>query len=160
MSNKVEIIVKESDSELRKLKNNQTTLSKEKRIIALQRIKHCKDETRLSLANYLGVDRKTLRNWLKEYNEGGIEYMLEVRPRRQGSKIITQEIHDGLSDRLNDPKNSFLGYWDAQKWIEKEYGVEVKYHHLRKYLIQYFETKVKRPRKSHIKKDEGAVALF
>ena len=81
-------------------------------------------------------------------------------PRRAGSNIITTEIHNGISNRVNDPHNSFLGYWDAHQWIKREYNVEVKYHRVREYMIQHFGTKVKTVRKSHIKKDEQAVAFF
>ena len=160
MGKKLDLIIKESDSELRSLKQKQKTLAKQKRVIALLRIKNSMDASRQELSNYLGVDRKTLRRWLIEYRHGGIETMLEIRAKRKGSKIITQEIHEGLERRVTDPSNSFLGYWDAQQWVLSEYGVKVKYQRIREYLIQYFGTKVKRPRKTHVKKDAGAVALF
>jgi len=160
MAKRLGIIIKEDFKELESLRKRQTSLGKQKRIISLQRILESKDKTRQELANYLGVNRKTLRRWLLEYEQGGIETLLQVRPRRTGSRIITQQIHIGLESRLTDAKNSFLGYWDAQRWIETEYGVKVKYQRVREYLIKHFETKVKRPRKSHVKKDERAVALF
>lgn len=160
MSKKVEVQVKECIKALKNLQGQQTSLSKQKRVIALQRIKNSEDSTRQELSNYLGVNRKTLRRWLIEYNKGGIELLLANHPRRKGSKIITKEIHEGLESRVTDPKNSFRGYWDAQRWIASEYGIEVKYQRVREYLIKHFETKVKRPRKSHIKKDLSAVALF
>lgn len=160
MSKKVEINIKEDNRELNILKRQQKSLSKQKRIIALQRIKNSKDATRQELANYLNVNRKTLRRWLMEYNEGGIESIVALKPRRKGSNIISEKIHAGLQSRVNDPKNSFLGYWDAQRWIESEYGVKVKYQRVREYLIKHFGTSVKRPRKSHVKKDERAIALF
>lgn len=76
------------------------------------------------------------------------------------SKIISQEIHLGLEKRANDPHNPFLGYWDAQDWVKKEYGVEIKYQRIREYLIQHFLTKTKSPQKSHIKKDKQAEEAF
>ena len=156
----LKIEVKEGLEELERIKRIQTSLAKEKRVVALIRITNNADKTRQDLSNYLGVNRKTLRVWLMEYQSGGIEKMLEVRAKRKGSKIITNEIHKGLESRVKDSHNSFKGYWDAQNWVKEEYNVDVKYQRIREYLIQHFGTKVKKPRKSHIKKDEGAVALF
>ncbi len=160
MGKKAELEIKEDLKELRSLSKSQKSLQKQKRIVALLRIKASKDETRQDLSNYLGVHIRTLERWVNRYKTGGIEGLLSDKPRRIGSKIISEEIHAGLAKRVNDPKNSFKGYWDAQQWIKREYGIEVKYQRVREYLIQHFGTKVKSPRKSHIQKDEGAVALF
>ena len=160
MKTPLEISVKESVEELNRLKNSQTSLAKEKRVTALIRIVKEQDATRQDLSNYLGVDRKTLRIWLKEYKVGGIDNLLEVRSKHKGSVIITEEIHNGLKARVMDSHNCFRGYWDAQRWVEEKFGVDANYHLIRRYLIQHFGTKVKKPRKSHIKKDPRAVALF
>lgn len=160
MGKKITLEIEETREQLLKLKNKQTSLPKQKRVLALLHIKEGSIRFRADLAKELCVDRKTLRRWLHEYNEGGINKLLEVRPKFEGSRIITAEIHEGLKQRVEDPHNSFNGYWEAQDWIKREYGVDVKYHRVRGYLIKHFGTKVKRPRKSHIKKDEGAVALF
>lgn len=160
MINTLQIRIKESLSELVKIKRQQSTLAKEKRVQALIRLLKNPSELRSELALHLGVDRKTLRRWIIEYNEGGIDQMLEVRAKHKGSKIITQDMHDGLEKRLKDPRNSFRGYWDAQQWVKAEYGQEIHYHTLRNYLIQHFDTRVKQPRKSHTNKSESAVAVF
>ena len=44
------------------------------------------------------------------------------------SKIITDEIHQGLSRRVNSSEKPFLGYSDAKDWVLSEYGVEITYH--------------------------------
>ncbi|MCL5126869.1 hypothetical protein [Algibacter sp. L4_22] len=85
--------------------------------------------------------------------------LLTDKPKKK-SKIITKEIHDGLSKRLNSNAHGFLGYWDAQQWVLSQYNVDVKYHLLRQYLIKHFKTKLKSPRKSHYKKDDQAVNTF
>lgn len=95
-----------------------------------------------------------------QYNAHGIEDLVKIKPKRKGSKIITAEIHKGLEQRVNDPKNPFRGYWDAQHWVNEQYNVRVSYHLIREYLIKHFKTKVKRPRKSHIQKDPQAEEAF
>jgi len=160
MGKKAELPIKESLIELQLIRNSQVTLAKEKRVIALIRIKSNMDSTRQELADYLVVHIRSLERWINTYKSEGIDGLLAVKARRKGSKFITPEIHDELKKRVEDPKQGFLGYWDAQRWIESEYGVLVKYQRVREYLIKHFGTKVKTPRKSHTKKDARAVALF
>lgn len=160
MANSLEITIKEDLKELERLKRLQQSLAKEKRVIALIRISKSKDKSRQALADHLGVNRKTLRLWIKEYHKGGIEAMLEIKPKRKESTIFTSEIHEALEKRVMDIHNSFKGYWDAQNWLKSEFGLDVKYQTVREHLIRHFDTKVKRPRRSHVKKDPEAVALF
>jgi len=152
--------IKESFIKLENLRKSQTTLKFEKRVIALQRLKSEDCGTREELANFLGISKRTLESWITAYTTKGIEELLKIKARRKGSKIITLEVHQGLKERVTDPENSFLGYWDAHRWVEQEYGVKVTYHWLRKYMINKFETKVKSARKSHVKKDKKAQASF
>jgi len=88
--------------------------------------------------------------WLKDY---GISKMLiPVKQKQQRTLKIGKEIHQGLAKRLNNPKEGFLSYVSAQHWVEATYGVQINYNTLRFYMIDFFCSKIKRPRKSHIKK--------
>ena len=160
MGKKAFLDIKESILTLKKLRSKQHTLKREKRLKSLLLIKTGKFETRQQVADSVSVHIRTLEHWLKDYKEGGIDQMLTDKPRKKTSKIITAEIHNGLSQRVNDSHNPFLGYWDAQNWVKQQYGVDVKYHRIREYLIQHFKTKLKTPRKSHYKKDDGAEKVF
>lgn len=160
MGKKAQLTIEQTAEQLQKLYNLQRSLKRQKKIIALMRIKKQIDNTREDLSNYLGVHKRTLERWINAYLQGGIEQLLLIKPKRKDSKIITKDIHDGLAQRLKDPRDSFLGYWDAHRWIKITYGVEVNYHWLRKYMISKFGTKVKTPRKSHIKKDKDVKSSF
>lgn len=152
--------ITETVDELKKLLVKQKTLKGEKRIKCLVDIKSGKFDTRVQLADYLGVHIRTLERWLNSYKSGGVSELLTDKPKNKQSKIVTPAIHKGLERRVNDPHNPFLGYWDAQNWVNQEYGVEISYHRVREYLIQHFKTKLKTPRKSHYKKDEEAEKAF
>lgn len=152
--------IKESVTELKTLLCHKTSLKKEKRLKSLLLIKSGKFKTRQQVADNVFVHIRTLERWLSNYKEGGIDQMISDKPKNKGSKIITSEMHNALSDRVNDPKNPFLGYWDAQDWIKEEFDVDVKYQRIREYLIQHFKTKLKTPRKSHYKKDDEAEKAF
>lgn len=160
MGKKATLDITESVSELKKLLLKQKTIKGEKRIKCLLDIKNSKFDTRQELADYLLVHIRTLERWVSDYKDGGVVLMLNDRPKNKQSKIITPAIHKGLEQRVNDPHNPFLGYWDAQNWVMQEYGIDVKYQRIREYLKQHFRTKLKTPRKSHYKKDEEAEKAF
>jgi len=160
MGKSSKLIVLESDQELVKLKRLQTDLKSEKRIECLRLLKSKRFPTQEETAHYLGISRQTIVRWITAYNQGGIQGLLPQKTRDKKSKIITSEIHQGLANRVNSSDTPFLGYWDATDWVNAEYGVSIKYHWLRKYLIKHFKTKLKSPRKSHYKKDDQAIDAF
>ena len=155
-----EFPIKESVLELKLLRKKQSSYRIEKRVIWLESILCERFKTRKELADYLNISPRTQQRWTKQYVYFGIQGLLTDDPKNIKSRIITQEIHNGLSERVNSSTAPFLGYWEAQSWVFEQYGVEVKYHLLRHYLIQHFKTKLKSPRKSHYKKDEAAEKVF
>ena len=160
MGKKAHLDVKESKSELQKVLAKQKTFNTEKRVRCLIEIKSTRFGTRQELADYLCVHKRTLERWVNNYKSGGIVEMLSDKPKIKQSKIITPIIHQGLEQKVNDPHNPFLGYWEAQNWVQQVYGIEIKYQRIREYMIQHFKTKIKSPRKSHIKKDKQAEEAF
>jgi transposase len=160
MGKKAELDITESVSELKKLLLKQKTIKGEKRIKCLLEIRSSRFDTRQDLADYLLLHIRTLERWVNDYKDGGVVLMLNDKPKNKQSKIITPAIHKGLEQRVTDPHNPFLGYWDAQNWVKQEYGIDVKYQRIREYLKQHFRTKLKTPRKSHYKKDEEAEKAF
>ena len=62
--------------------------------------------------------------------------------------------------KLNDPKNGIRGYSELLEWVKEELGKDMKYITLVKYTEFHFGSKIKVARKSHVKKDEEAVASF
>lgn len=160
MKNPIHFEIAESLPELKNLRSKQPTLSKQKRVDCLIHIKTSKFKTRQELANHLGIHIRTQERWLTQYRNGGMASYISDEPQIRTSKIITSEIHEALEAKVNSSNSPFLGYWEAQQWVEGTFGVKIKYHWLRKYLITHFKTKLKSPRKSHYKKDEQAIEAF
>lgn len=152
--------IKESLIELKSLRKKQQNFNLEKRVLWLFYLKVNKFKTRVELCEYLDIDPRTQQRWTKQYREKGIEYLLTDLPNKRKSKTITKEIHKALEERLNSSENGFLGYWEAQQWVNEKYNIDIQYHWLRKYLITHFKTKLKSPRKSHYKKDDEAEKAF
>lgn len=155
-----EFLIKESALELKALRKRQCIFKYEKRLIWLESILTNRFKTRKQLADYLNITPKTSERWTVKYMDNGIDGLLSDEPKQIRSRIITPEMHNGLEAKVNSSTNPFLGYWDAQNWVYQTYGIEVKYHLLRHYLIQHFKTKLKSPRKSHYKKDDHAEKAF
>lgn len=160
MGKRAQLVIKESLAELKIYLTKQRTLKGEKRVKSLILIKTKKFDTRQDVSDYLGIHIRTLERWVTKYKTSGIDEMLYDKPKNKQSKIITPEIHTGLSERVNDPNNPFLGYWDAQNWVNETYAIDVKYQRIREYLQKHFKTKLKTPRKSHYKKDHQAEKAF
>ena len=160
MKSPLPFAIHESLSELKKIRSKQPNLYLQKRVDCLICIKTSKFRTRQELANYLGVHKRTQERWLNKYMENGLESLLSDKPKVRSSKIITPEIHQALAVRVNNSEAPFLGYWEAQQWVEETFGISIKYHWLRKYMVTHFKTKLKSPRKSHYQKDEQAIEAF
>ena len=112
------------------------------------------------LAAKTGVSRNSIATWKQTYNSGGIE---ELSADQRGGDFIS---HISAADKkkieqkISNPKNAFTSFGDAQTWLKEELGIDKKYHAVNKYLKRNFGAKLKVGRKSHVRKDEAAVAVF
>lgn len=161
MGKHISFKVKQTSSELRSLIRKE---SNSKNILRLQSLLHIKEKTfekQSDLADHLGYNVRTMELWLKVYKEKGINSMLlGSTPRKARKRKISKEVHDGLANRLNDSFEGFQSYVSAVEWVEENYGVRYPYSTLRDYMIDVFGSKIKQPRKSHVKKDSEAQADF
>lgn len=153
--------VKESFSELQSLLRKQDNPKNVLRLQSLIYIKENRFSKRSELAKYLGYGVRSMELWLKDYKERGLPGLLiPIKEKQKRKRVISNDIHLGLSERLNDPKKGFLSYVDALIWVQENYDPSISYSTLRTYMIDFFGSKIKSPRKSHIKKSEEAKADF
>ena len=161
MGKHISFTVLESSSQLRSMIRKELN---SKNILRLQSLLHIKEKTfkkQTDLANHLGYNIRSMELWLKVYKDEGIEAMLiGSKPRKAKKRKISKEVHAGLSDKLNDSFEGFRSYVDAVEWVKENYGVSYPYSTLRDYMIDVFGTKIKQPRKSHIKKEPEVQAAF
>ena len=97
---------------------------------------------------------------MKRYRTDGLEGLLSKSNYHREPSSITKEIHEGLASRLNDPHTPFAGYWDAQRWVKEQYGVDIGYSCLYKHMTTKLGSKMKVPRRSNVKKDKEAEKAF
>ena len=160
MRNKLDKRIKESIESLRQYKKNAPNYRIKTRIESLILIKS-NEFTRLQdIANHLSIGLRSLKRWLKIYEEKGLEHLLGISNGGRRYCNISLELHEALKEKTHNSEDPFMSYVEAVQWVKENYGQTVKYTTLRSYLVDNFKTKVKRPRKSHYKKDEQAIEAF
>ncbi|WP_298951859.1 transposase, partial [uncultured Nonlabens sp.] len=123
MAKPKEFLITESFEELKKLRKQHKDLNLAKRVLWLIYLKEKKFKTRVELCDYLDIVPKTEQRWSKRYRLGGIEELLNDKSKVRKSKLFSPEVHKALEDRLNLSENGFLGYWDAQQWVNENFDL-------------------------------------
>ena len=160
MAKQIHIDIKESESELRSLLNSQTKLLQYQRAKALLLIKQGKVVYTYELAKKLKRERKTIYNWLKLYDQEGLDSYLKVKSRGSRREEISEEVKQALSVQLSNPSTTITSYVELLNWVEKNFGVLLNYKTLYSHCRKHHQSVLKVARKSHHKKDDLAVEAF
>jgi len=160
MGRQSKIIIKEELNDLKLLHKSESNPQLKRKLKCLIYTKEKKYSTQKILANNIGVDYATVKRWLKQYSEESLDSYLTIRRGGNRKSVVSIELHNALSKKLNSSLEPLKGYWDVQVWIKKEFNLDLNYQTIRSYLIRHFKTKLKSPRKSHYKKDEQAIEAF
>jgi len=141
---KLEII--ETEADLKQRLRTQKTASAKERLQLLYLLKTEQATTIQSAAALLGRHRVTLQEWLRLYRSGGLEAMLEHKPRTGRQQSIPQWAQDALNKRLHQPEG-FESYGEICQWLEHHLGISAPYktvHQLVHYRLKA-SPKVARP---------------
>ena len=160
MAKQIDIEIKESESELRSLMNNQSKLLQHQRTKALLLIKQGKVTYTYQLAKKLKRERKTIYNWLQLYKEKGISSYLEVKSRGSRREEIPEQVQQALAAQLSNASTTITSYVELLNWIESNFGIVLKYKTLYSHCRTHHKSVLKVARKSHHKKDDQAVEAF
>ena len=158
MPKKIIVLVKETAAELKQLQKK--TSSKAKMLAMLLLLKQEPQLTKLSLSLQLGVSDKSIQTWRSNYLKGGIALMLSDNRGGYKKAAITPKVNKALSDRLNNPKQGFRSFIEVQQWLVTEFGIEMEYHAVNKYVKRKFGARLKVSRKSNVLKSPGDEAGF
>jgi transposase len=158
MAKAVIISVKETSEELKKLKGK-APVHLQPRLKMLLLITGGLTGS-VELSAKVGVSRNSIASWKVDYNEGGIDQLLSDHRGGDYQSGITAEQKKKIEQKLSNPQDAFTSFGMAQDWLKNELGIEKQYHAINKYLKRNFGAKLKVGRKSHVKKDEAAVAVF
>lgn len=138
--------ITETPAELKHLLTTQKTVSDRERVQLLYLLKTEQAPTVQAAAALLGRHRVTLQDWLRLYRQGGLEAMLEHKPRTGRRQSIPQWAQDALSKRLHQP-DGFNSYGEICQWLDSQLGITAPYktvHQLVHYRLKA-SPKVARP---------------
>lgn len=145
MGNSFRVEVNESCQELRHRLRHAVTASTKERLQMLYWLKKNAIATRKELSEKLGRDQSTVYRWLKRYEKGGIEALLEVQTPPGKLSLIPPEIMNQLQERLKEPQG-FKSYRQIQDWLNQEYQVVIAYKTVHKIVRYKLNAKLKVPR--------------
>ena len=94
------------------------------RILAVRMVKL--GQSRTSVGEYIRKDRKTVGNWVKSYDEQGIDGLIPDYSKCGTKSKLTDEQLLELKNALTDPNESYT-LKDAKKLIEMEFEVTYSY---------------------------------
>ena len=158
MQNIKEIVVKESHSQLRLLQKQNP--SKYKILQMLILVKQQGQVSKYLLASQLGSSHSSVGKWRTDYTTNGLDYLLKENRKGTKKAAITPKVNQALSDRLNNPKQGFRSFIEVQQWLAAEFGIEMEYHAVNKYVKRKFGARLKVSRKSHVLKSSADEAVF
>ena len=132
---------------LRKSKKKHET----QRLTALYLLKSGQAKNRVQVAKHLGVDRMSVGQWLRAYETGGLEKLLERRSAPGRVSILTEAQQERLRSELQKPQG-FQSYVQIQHYIAETFGIEMNYKTVYAMVHDKWGAKLKVPRPSHVKK--------
>jgi transposase len=158
MPKKIIVTVKETEKALKGLQRKFP--SKVNMLSMLLLLKKQSQLTKLNLATQLLVSDKSIQIWRDNYLKGGIELMLQDNRGGFKKAAITTKVNQALSNRLSNPKEGFRSFVEVQQWLATEFGIEMEYHAVNKYVKRKFGARLKVSRKSHVLKSPADEAVF
>jgi transposase len=158
MPKKIIVHVKQSLTELKQLQK--TFPQKTKLLSMLMLLKKQPQLTKLTLSYQLGASDKSIQIWRDNYINGGIDLMLQDKRGGYKKAAITAIANKKLANRLNNPKEGFRSFIEVQQWLAIEFGIEMNYHAVNKYVKRKFGARLKVSRKSHVLKSPADEAVF
>lgn len=107
-----------------------------------------------------GIDPNSALRWRNAYMAGGLTGLLSHGKKSNRPSVIKPDQREVLRDKLHDPQNGLRGYTELVAWFNAEFNTEVKYQAMNKFVKRNYGALCKTARKSHVKKDAGAVTAF
>jgi transposase len=150
--------IKETLAELRNLQKRYP--SKFKSLQMLIVLKQQGGISKYAVAEQLGSSQSSVGKWRTIYIEQGIAGLLVENRRGTKAGKITAPAEKQLTARLNNPKQGFRSFIEVQQWLAAEFGIEMEYHAVNKYVKRKFGAKLKVSRKSHVLKSPADEAVF
>jgi transposase len=154
-----QLIIPESVGELKKIQRGQPPyLSIRIQMLVLMKAKDI--HTKNGLSVLLAVSANTVQSWKKMYEQGGLQQLLAYNRGGNKKSVIDEAADAKILSKLSDPYEAPRSYKELQEWVDENLVKDINYHTLNKHVKRKYKAKIKVARKSHVLKNEEAVAAF
>lgn len=107
----------------------------------------------------MGREEGTVHRWLQRSREGGVEALLQEKPKTGRPKKIEVETVAELHQELRD-EEGFSSEQEVRIWSVALKGLEVNSAKLYKIVRYELKAKLKVPRPPSLKQEEGAIKIW
>jgi len=151
-----------TSAELRALSNRCADGAQVRRILAVAMV--LEGRSRTEAAEFNGMDRQTLRDWVHRYNAGGIRGLKSLRHPGRTPALTELQRAELLALVIQgpDPEVNGVVRWrcvDLKAEVERRFGVRVHESTIARWLHELGLTRLQ-PRPRHPKKDAEAETTF
>ena len=116
-----------------------------------------------SIASILGINLNSVSNYVKRYNEGGVEALLKDKTRKPGTAPIPSEAKDRLTRFVCQEKPQDGTHWSTRE-LSKRFGIShtsvntiLRERNLKPHLVKRFQFSTD---KDFIRKLQDVVGLY
>ncbi len=141
----------ESVEDLRKKIKQETDKQKISRLQALYLVASGAAKFRSEVARLLGFNRNSISDWFAKYEIGGLAKMLEITKPKGRETLIPEAAAEHIKEVLASEKG-FRTYKEIHALVVGQYGGEIGYSAVHKFVRYRLQAKPKSPRKSNPKK--------
>jgi transposase len=107
-------------------------------------------QSRLAVAQLLGVHRQTIGHGLARYAAGGLDTLLALYVPTGKPLSLPPAVLAAIEQALRQPAG-FASYAALRRWVQQTHQLDVNYHTLYTIVRTKFKAKLKGPRPSHPK---------
>ena len=143
--------IKETVEEIRMMLKNESLVKRQNRLQALYLIVTQEARSRTKISKVLGFNRNTISEWMRLYEEQGLEKMLEIY-RPSGAKAKISEAAVAEIEEILATEKGFRTYREIHQMVVKKHKIDIKYAAVHKLVRYKLEAKAKSPRPSNPKK--------
>ncbi len=159
MGRKLEITVKETEAELKKLLHQQPRGRQKERVEALYRLKTQPVETAQEIARLIGRNYSTVKTWFRSYRQPGIDGLLEIKPGGGRALSLDTPVLEALNQKLKRPEG-FAGYEEIRVWLPEYYGIDRCYSTVHGLVHDRLKARPKVVRPQSAQRDESRAMEF
>lgn len=143
--------IKETAEEIRMMLKNEPLVKRQNRLQALYLVVTQAARSRTKISKALGFNRNTISEWMRLYEEQGLEKLLEIY-RPSGAKAKISEAAVAEIEEILATEKGFRSYREIHQMVVKKHKIDIKYAAVHKLVRYKLEAKAKSPRPSNPKK--------